>query len=147
MERRSASGACRSRVLGGAIRVSTPFLFVSLGECITERSGRINLGLEGMLVIGRDGRLRRVVPTAAARGSACWPPAARARCSGCCTALLCNLPRVNDIAVGIALMLLRHRARVLSRQALHPAEGADAAGRFRSASGATTPQVRCRARR
>ncbi len=25
-------------VLGGAIRVSTPFLFVSLGECITERS-------------------------------------------------------------------------------------------------------------
>ena len=39
-------------VLGGAIRVSTPFLFVSLGECITERSGRINLGLEGTLVMG-----------------------------------------------------------------------------------------------
>jgi ABC-type uncharacterized transport system permease subunit len=38
-------------VLGGAIRVSTPFLFVSLGECITERSGRINLGLEGTLVM------------------------------------------------------------------------------------------------
>ena len=30
-------------VFGGAIRVSTPFLFVILGECITERSGRINL--------------------------------------------------------------------------------------------------------
>ena len=39
-------------VLGGAIRVSTPFLFVSLGECITERAGRINLGLEGTLVMG-----------------------------------------------------------------------------------------------
>ena len=39
-------------VLGGALRVSTPFLFVSLGECITERSGRINLGLEGNLVMG-----------------------------------------------------------------------------------------------
>src|SRR5262249_43511075 len=39
-------------VLGGAIRVSTPFLFVSLGECITERSGRINLGLEGILIMG-----------------------------------------------------------------------------------------------
>ena len=39
-------------VLGGALRVSTPFLFVSLGECITERSGRINLGLEGILVMG-----------------------------------------------------------------------------------------------
>ena len=39
-------------MLGGAIRVSTPFMFVSLGECITERSGRINLGLEGTLVMG-----------------------------------------------------------------------------------------------
>ena len=39
-------------VFGGAIRVSTPFLFVSLGECITERSGRINLGLEGTLIMG-----------------------------------------------------------------------------------------------
>src|SRR6201988_953486 len=39
-------------VIGGALRVSTPFLFVSLGECITEKSGRINLGLEGILVMG-----------------------------------------------------------------------------------------------
>src|SRR3977135_215033 len=39
-------------VLGGALRVSTPFLFVSMGECITEKSGRINLGLEGTLVMG-----------------------------------------------------------------------------------------------
>ena len=39
-------------MLGGAIRVSTPYLFVSLGEVITERSGRINLGLEGTLVFG-----------------------------------------------------------------------------------------------
>ena len=38
-------------VLGGAIRVGTPFLFVSLGECLTEKSGRINLGLEANLVI------------------------------------------------------------------------------------------------
>src|SRR5258707_14848371 len=39
-------------VLSGAIRGSTPFLFVSLGECLTEKSGRINLGLEGTLVMG-----------------------------------------------------------------------------------------------
>ena len=39
-------------ILAGAIRVSTPFIFVSLGEAITERSGRINLGLEGTLVFG-----------------------------------------------------------------------------------------------
>src|SRR5271154_3234870 len=39
-------------ILSGAIRASTPFLFVSLGEVITERSGRVNLGLEGTLVMG-----------------------------------------------------------------------------------------------
>ena len=39
-------------IFAGAIRVSTPFLFVSLGECLTEKSGRINLGLEGTLIMG-----------------------------------------------------------------------------------------------
>ena len=39
-------------VAAGAIRISTPFLFVSLGECLTEKSGRVNLGLEGTLVMG-----------------------------------------------------------------------------------------------
>ena len=38
-------------IVGGALRVGAPFLFVSLGECITEKSGRINLGLEGVLVL------------------------------------------------------------------------------------------------
>ena len=36
-------------IFGGALRVGVPFLFVSLGECLTEKSGRINLGLEGVL--------------------------------------------------------------------------------------------------
>ena len=45
-------------VLGGAIRVGTPFLFVSLGECLTEKSGRINLGLEGVLVLSAMAGLR-----------------------------------------------------------------------------------------
>ena len=39
-------------MFAGAIRVSTPFIFVSLGETLTEKSGRINLGLEGTLVMG-----------------------------------------------------------------------------------------------
>ena len=39
-------------VFGGAIRVGTPYLFVSVGECLTERAGRVNLGLEGTLVMG-----------------------------------------------------------------------------------------------
>ena len=45
----SAAGGVALGVFGGAIRISTPFLFVSLGECLTEKSGRVNLGLEGTL--------------------------------------------------------------------------------------------------
>ena len=91
-------------VIAGAIRVGTPFLFVSLGECITEKGGRINLGLEGILVMGAmsgyalsyaTGNPWVGVLAAGAAGAAL----------GLVHAVLCNLPRVNDIAVGIGLML------------------------------------------
>ena len=39
-------------ILAGTLRVSAPFLFVSLGECLTEKSGKINVGLEGTLLTG-----------------------------------------------------------------------------------------------
>jgi simple sugar transport system permease protein len=91
-------------VLGGAIRVSTPVLFVSLGECITERSGRINLGLEGTLVMGAMCGYGLSYLT----GSP-WLGVLAAGCAGAgmgaLHASICGLPRVNDIAVGIALML------------------------------------------
>ena len=91
-------------VLGGAIRVSTPFLFVSLGECITERSGRINLGLEGTLVMGA----MSAYGISYLSGSP-WLGVLAAGLAGALFGALhagiCSLPRVNDIAVGIALML------------------------------------------
>src|SRR5579862_4168367 len=91
-------------VLGGAVRVSTPFLFVSLGECITERSGRINLGLEGTLVMGA----MSAYGVSYLSGSP-WLGVLVAGCVGMALgglhALICSRPRVNDIAVGIALML------------------------------------------
>ena len=91
-------------VIGGALRVSTPFLFVSLGECITERSGRINLGLEGILVMGAMCAYAISYLT----GSP-WLGVLAAGISGAFLgmvhATICGLPRVNGIAVGIALML------------------------------------------
>jgi general nucleoside transport system permease protein len=91
-------------VLGGAIRVSTPFLFVSLGECITEKSGRINLGLEGILVMGAMSGYA----VSYASGNP-WLGVIAGGIAGLLLGLLhgliCNLPRVNDIAVGIGLML------------------------------------------
>ncbi|MCB9930275.1 MAG: ABC transporter permease [Alphaproteobacteria bacterium] len=92
-------------ILGGAIRVSTPFLFVSVGECLTERAGRINLGLEGTLVFGAMAGYA----VACESGSA-WAGVAAAALAGAVFGLvhgcICSLPRVNDIAIGIALMLL-----------------------------------------
>src|SRR6201984_1238357 len=91
-------------VLGGAIRVSTPFLFVSLGECITERSGRINLGLEGTLVMGAMcGYATSYLTHSPWLGVLAAGVAGAAM--GAVHATLCGLPKVNDIAVGIALML------------------------------------------
>ncbi len=92
-------------VLGGALRVSAPFLFVSLGECITEKAGRVNLGLEGTLVMGAMSGYGASYLT----GSA-WLGVVAAGAVGAIFGglhgWLCGRPRVNDIAVGIALMLL-----------------------------------------
>lgn len=92
-------------VLGGAIRVGTPFLFVSLAECLTEKSGRINLGLEGVLVFSAMAGFG-----GAWLSGQWWVGVLAAGASGALLAmvhgLVCSLPRVNDIAAGIALMLL-----------------------------------------
>lgn len=91
-------------VLGGAVRVSTPYLFVSLGETITEKSGRINLGLEGTLVMGAMSGYGTAVLTGSPWAGVLVAGIAGALL-GLVHALVCNLPRVNDIAVGIALFI------------------------------------------
>ncbi|WP_116134546.1 ABC transporter permease [Tropicimonas sp. IMCC34043] len=92
-------------VIGGAIRVSTPILFVSLGETLTERSGRINLGLEGTLVIGAMTGYATAVLTGSAWAGVLVAALAGA-VFGLVHGLVCSLPKVNDIAIGIAMMLL-----------------------------------------
>lgn len=91
-------------LIGGAIRVSTPYLFVSLGETITEKGGRLNLGLEGTLVLGAVSAFAVAFLT----GSP-WLGVLAAAIAGAglgmVHALICNFPRVNDIAVGIALFI------------------------------------------
>ncbi|MGE0426383.1 MAG: ABC transporter permease [Hydrogenophaga sp.] len=92
-------------IVGGALRVGVPFLFVSLGECLTEKSGRINLGLEGVLVLSA-----MTAFGAAYLSGSPWIGVLAGAASGALLAalhgVLCSLPRVNDIATGIALMLL-----------------------------------------
>jgi simple sugar transport system permease protein len=91
-------------MLGGMIRVSTPYLFVSLGETLTEKSGRINLGLEGTLLLGAVS----AYGVSYVSGSPWLGVLAAGACGvvmGLLHAWLCSRPHVSDIAVGIAMML------------------------------------------
>jgi simple sugar transport system permease protein len=91
-------------IVGGALRVSTPFMFVALGECLTEKSGRVNLGLEGTLVLGA-----MTAYAVSFHSGSPWLGVLAAGGSGACLGAMhgyiCKLPRVNDIAIGIAMML------------------------------------------
>src|SRR5580693_3994451 len=84
-------------MLGGAIRVSTPFMFVALGECLTEKSGRVNLGLEGTLVLGA-----MVGYAASYHSGNPWVGVFAAGLAGSALGAMhgsiCGLPRVNDVA-------------------------------------------------
>ncbi len=89
---------------GGAVRGSIPYLFVSLGECLTEKSGRINLGMEGILLMGA----MTAFWVADYTGSA-WMGAFAAMLVGALLgllhALIAELPSVNDVAAGIAMII------------------------------------------
>lgn len=91
-------------ILGGTIRGSAPFLFVSLGECLTEKSGKINLGLEGTMLIGA----MTAYGTSIVTGSP-WFGVLIAGIAGMLLGLihgwLCQQPRVSDVAVGIAMII------------------------------------------
>jgi simple sugar transport system permease protein len=91
-------------VLAGAVRGGTPFLLVSLGECLTEKSGKINLGLEGVLLMGAMSAYAISYKT----GSSLCGVAAAAGVGaalGVVHAFMVSRPKVNDIAVGIAMLI------------------------------------------
>ena len=89
---------------GGAVRGSIPYMFVSLGECLTEKSGRINLGMEGILLMGA-----MTAFWVSDRSGSPWLGAlAAALVSGLLGLLfaeITELPRVNDVAAGIAMII------------------------------------------
>jgi simple sugar transport system permease protein len=91
-------------IMAGAIRGSSPFLFVSLGECLTEKSGKINLGLEGTLLLGAMSAY-----AISYKSGSPWLGVLAAGVAGAILgsihAWLSQRPRVNDIAVGIAMFI------------------------------------------
>ncbi len=91
-------------LLGAAIRGSIPYMFVSLGECLTEKSGRINLGMEGILLMSA-----MTAFAVSQRTGSPWLGALAAAIVGGLLGLLhgglTELPGVNDIAAGIAMVV------------------------------------------
>lgn len=98
-------------ILAGTLRGSAPFLFVSLGECLTEKSGKINLGLEGTLLMGAMSAYGVSYMSQDLVGPfwAPWLGVLAAGLSGMVLGTihgwLAQQPRVNDVATGIAMIV------------------------------------------
>lgn len=89
--------------LAASVRVATPLLLAATGETITERSGVINLGLEGMMLAGA---------LAATLGATAWGPWSGVACAigagmllAAVFALLAVGARADQIITGTAITL------------------------------------------
>ena len=93
--------------LAAAVRVATPLLLAATGETIAQRSGVMNLGLEGIMLTGALG---------AALGAAAWGPWTGAGAAVIAGMLLAGLfalvaigARADQVITGTAMLLPRAR--------------------------------------
>ncbi|HVV56953.1 MAG TPA: ABC transporter permease [Gaiellaceae bacterium] len=100
-------------VLASAVVYGTPLLFAALGELLAERSGVLNLGVEGMMLVGavmgfwavqRTGNLGLAVLVAAVAGAA----------MAAIHAFLVITLRANQIVSGLALTIFAGAAGLSS---------------------------------
>ena len=89
--------------LAAAVRVATPLMLAATGETVTERSGVINLGLEGIMLAGA---------LAATIGATAWGPWSGMLCAALAGMLLAALfaliavgARADQIITGTAITL------------------------------------------
>ena len=59
-------------ILTSAIRLATPYLYAAIGEAFSQRSGVVNLGVDGVMLISAYASFY-VVLTPAISGWDCWP--------------------------------------------------------------------------
>ena len=93
-----------SPFLEGAVRTATPLAFAALGETVVERSGIINIGLEGAIICGAFGGL------VASTHQGTWLAIAAAGISGMMVSILfaffVTRLRSDQIITGTAISLL-----------------------------------------
>ncbi|MCX6071156.1 MAG: ABC transporter permease [Chloroflexi bacterium] len=92
-------------IVSGTIMYGAPLLYATLGEVVGQRAGMVNLGLEGILLVGASVGLAASVVT----GSP-WAGIAAAGIAGCLFnlvyAFLVVSRKANQLASGLALMFL-----------------------------------------
>jgi len=92
-------------VIAGMLRASTPIVFAALGAAISERSGVINLGLEGLMLTGA------CAAAAAQLAFGYWPlslliAAAAAMILGLVHGFFCVYLRTSQVVTGLAIIFL-----------------------------------------
>jgi simple sugar transport system permease protein len=92
-------------ILSGTVVAATPLIYAAIGELVVERSGVLNLGVEGMMLIG--------AVTAFGAANAGYPApiaAAAAACAAAAASLLFAILAlslaVNQYAAGLALTII-----------------------------------------
>lgn len=91
-------------ILAAAVRSGTPILYATLGEILTERAGILNLGLEGIMLMGAFSGFVVSLST----GSALWGLVAAfaVGCSlGLIHAFLCVSMNGNQVVSGLAMVM------------------------------------------
>jgi simple sugar transport system permease protein len=92
------------RLLAAAVAMGTPLIFAAFGELLAETSGVLNLGVEGMMLVGAVSGFAVVVKT----GSPSLAIAAAMLAGGALAAghaFLCVTLRADQVASGLALAL------------------------------------------
>jgi general nucleoside transport system permease protein len=105
-------------IVAAAVLYGTPLLFAALGELLAERSGVLNLGVEGMMLVGAVMGFWAVQHFDAAEGVSLAAALAVAALAGAATALihafLVITLRANQIVSGLALTIFAGAAGLSS---------------------------------
>ena len=93
-------------VVLSVISAATPLLLAATGELVTEKSGVLNLGIEGMMLVGAVDRLCRDHDHRQCRSWASLPPRLPALALAFAFAVLTQILLANQVATGLALAIL-----------------------------------------
>lgn len=114
-------------LLEAALRLAAPLLLAALGELVVERAGVVNVGIEGMMLVGAFAAFA----AASASGSPLVGAAAAVAAAlllGALFAAAAVLARADQIVVGTAVNLLALGATGLALRAAFPDGATDAPG-------------------